>query len=147
MEPEYFSGPINIPMVVSLGYLVFCPDIHYRAGRAGESIYNYVISAAEAMSKEIYINSKKMGIQGHSMGGYEVNYLITHSNIFAAAVSAAGQSNLISSSGTPRATEVDPHVYIAMAQQRLGTTFWKDRSLYINNSQSFSQTRIGRHYY
>ncbi len=37
-----------------------------------------------------------------SFGGFEVNYLITHSDLFAAAISAAGRINLVSSYGSLR---------------------------------------------
>ncbi len=38
-----------------------------------------------------------IGIQGHSFGGFETNYIITHSDLFAAACSASGVSDLVSS--------------------------------------------------
>ncbi len=77
MEPGLSSSSINIPYFVSRGYLVFCPDINYEVGNVGHSAYDYVISAAQSFAKMPWVDKGKMGIQGHSFGGYEVNYLIT----------------------------------------------------------------------
>ncbi len=84
--PELCTGSINIPYFASRGYLVFCPDIHYKLGETGNSIYNYVVSGAEMLSKLRWVAGTKMGIQGHSFGGYEVNYLITKTSIFKSSV-------------------------------------------------------------
>ncbi len=81
-KPEFNGGTINIPWVVSRGYLVFMPDIHYTAGKTGQSVCNSVVSAARYMSQKPWVDANKMGINGHSFGGYETNYLVTHSNLF-----------------------------------------------------------------
>ncbi len=100
-DPRPSVGIMNIPVFVSKEYLVFCPNIHFKLGDIGNSIYEYVGSAAKMMGEKPFVDAQKMGIQGHSQGGYEVNYLITHTNMFAAACSAAGVSNLISRAGIP----------------------------------------------
>jgi dipeptidyl aminopeptidase/acylaminoacyl peptidase len=41
-----------------------------------------------------------MAVAGHSFGGFETNYIITHTGHFAAAISAAGISDLISSANS-----------------------------------------------
>ncbi len=95
---SFFNTPsIDCPSwFVSRGYLVFVPDITYEIGETGESVLNSVISAAEYLSKFLWVDSSKMAICGTSFGGYETNYIVTHSNIFSAAASGAGISNLIS---------------------------------------------------
>jgi dipeptidyl aminopeptidase/acylaminoacyl peptidase len=82
-EFDLCDGPINIPWFVSHGYLVVCPDIEFTMGDPGYGPLNYVISAAKMMAKKPWVDAKRMGIQGHSFVGYEVNYLITRSNLFA----------------------------------------------------------------
>lgn len=99
--PEWTTANINIPWFVSRGYLVFMPDIHYmgkgkRTKGAGTGVYNSVISGVKYLSKLSFVDAKHIGIQGHSFGGFETNYLITHSNLFAAAAEAAGNSDPIS---------------------------------------------------
>jgi dipeptidyl aminopeptidase/acylaminoacyl peptidase len=43
-----------------------------------------------------FVDSTKLGVQAHSFGGWETNYLVTHSHIFAVACAAAGVSDQIS---------------------------------------------------
>jgi dipeptidyl aminopeptidase/acylaminoacyl peptidase len=95
-KPNWCLGEINIPYFVSNGYFVFVPDIHYKPGRGGQNVVNSIVSAATYLSKFPYIDSTKMGLQGHSFAGWETDYLVTHSNIFAAACAAAGTSDQIS---------------------------------------------------
>ncbi len=43
------------------------------------------------------INSSKVGLIGHSFGGYLTNFIATHSNRFATYISGSGVSDIISS--------------------------------------------------
>ncbi len=54
-----------------------------------------MFSAAEYLSKMPWVDASKMAIGGQSYGGFETNFLVTHSNLFAAAVSSAGISDCI----------------------------------------------------
>jgi dipeptidyl aminopeptidase/acylaminoacyl peptidase len=65
---------------VDYGYLVFSPNIDYSIGETGNSVLNYVVSAAEYLKKMPYVDASKMGLRGASFGGYETNYLVTHTN-------------------------------------------------------------------
>ncbi len=142
LEPELSRGAINIPFFVSQGYLVFCPDIHYTVGDPGESAYDYVVSAAKMLSAKSWVDRKHMGIQGHSWGGYQVNYLVTRTNLFAAAVSGAGNSDIISRYGSITYTYSDSHQFVEIAQTRMGVTLWQDPSRYIRNSPIFRANNV-----
>lgn len=146
LMPELSSGPMNIPFFVSQGYLVFCPDIHYTVGDPGESAYDYVASGAKMLSTKSWVDGKHMGIQGHSWGGYEINYIITRTNMFAAAASAAGSSDFISTygslSGVFNIAFSDSHQFTEKAQNRMGKTLWEDPSRYIKNSPIFHANKV-----
>ena len=43
-----------------------------------------VIPAVNTVVAQGYIDPKRIGIQGHSWGGYQITYMITQTNIFAA---------------------------------------------------------------
>ncbi len=95
--PDYSGGRIDIPEYVSNGYLVFYPDIFNKKGQHGQNVVDAVVSAAKYLSKCPYVDSTKFGLQGHSFGGWETNYLVTHTeHLFTAACSADGMSDLIS---------------------------------------------------
>lgn len=142
-EPTLSSGTLNIPYFVSNGYLVFCPDIYYTIGEPGESAYNFVVSAAKMLSRKTWVDSTLMGLQGHSWGGYQVNYLISRTKIFAAAASAAGSTDWVSSyftleGGIPH----EAFGQFELGQSRIGSTFWERQELYIKNSPLFKSNMI-----
>jgi dipeptidyl aminopeptidase/acylaminoacyl peptidase len=95
-KPNPSEGSINTPWFVTHGYVVFEIDITYTHGHTGNSALQAAIAAANVVSKLSYIDSTKLGIQGFSFGGYETNYIITHTNRFAAAMSGAGMTDLVS---------------------------------------------------
>ena len=141
MEPGLSRGPINIPWFVSRGYLVFTPDIHYKSGELGESACNTVVSAAHFLSTYSFVDSRHMAIQGHSLGGYETNYIVTHSNIFSAAISAAGMSDCISDFGGlwgMGASKEGSYESIWGPQ----ATVWEQPELFIRNSPIFMANKV-----
>jgi dipeptidyl aminopeptidase/acylaminoacyl peptidase len=138
---ELSRGAINIPWFLSNGYLVCVPDIHYKIGYPGESAYISVTAAAKYLSQQPWVDSSRMGLQGHSYGGFETNYIVTRTNKFAAAVSAAGVSNLTNFYGSFSGTN-SRALYFEKGQGRMGVAFVENPSLYINNSPIFSVKNV-----
>jgi len=83
---------------------------------------------------------QRLGIMGHSFGGYSVYGLITQTNRFKAAVSLAGLSDLVSYYGAfdarkryqPDAHEDTFHMW--GAEGYMGNPPWKDLSRFYRNS-------------
>jgi dipeptidyl aminopeptidase/acylaminoacyl peptidase len=126
------------------GYVMFFPDVHYVFGETGPSAYNAVVSGAQQLAKLPFVDSAKMGINGHSFGGYETNFIVTHTNIFAAAVSSSGMSDLITLYGS---YELDKQGFsqaatIETGQLRIGATPWERLDLYLKNSPIFSADQV-----
>ncbi|MBS1524861.1 MAG: S9 family peptidase [Bacteroidetes bacterium] len=142
IKPALSAGRINIPWFVSRGYIVFVPDImHRRSSEPGPTAYNAVVSAAKYLSKFPWVNSRKMGIQGHSFGGYETYYLVTHTHIFAAACAVSGFADLPSWYGSA-ARGGYPIMWAEESQGRLGDAPWQNPALYIRNSPIFRVNRV-----
>lgn len=141
--PKWSMGDIDIPSFVSRGYLVFTPDINYVIGKTGAGALNSVISAYKYLSKQPFVNSNKMGIQGGSFGGFETNFIITHTGLFSAACSRAGFCDLIGYYGS-----VASHgpLYFSYAsesgQLRLGANLWENPNMYIKNSPIFYVDKV-----
>ncbi len=136
---------MNIPWFVSRGYLVFTPDVHYVLGKTGKSAYNSVVSAASYLCQFPWVDATRLGINGHSFGGFETNYIATHTNIFAAVSTAAGPSNLISFYGgfyELRNVESSSHMFCESSQMRMGASLWQRPDLYIENSPIFYVDKI-----
>ncbi len=141
-EPEPTYGEINIPWFVSNGYLVFTPDIHFKVGALGESVFNSIVSASSHLSKMSWVDNKKLGIQGHSFGGLQTNYLITHTNIFAAAVSGAGISNCISDYGSLTGSGDSRQGGYEIGHEIMRGTLWEHSDWYIKNSPIFLANKV-----
>ncbi|OQP59243.1 hypothetical protein A3860_37965 [Niastella vici] len=143
LKPEFTSAYINIPWFVSRGYLVFTPDIHLSLAAKtnktnGENAYNSIVSAAKYLSKKPWVNSTKMGINGHSFGGGLTNYLVTHTRIFSAAAEAAGGSDLVSS----YLDVLDRQSGAENGQGRMGATLWQRPDLYLRGSAVLSADKV-----
>jgi dienelactone hydrolase len=143
LEPEASTGDINIPWFVSRGYLVFAPDIYYKVGQTGESVVNSVLSAQKYLTKMPWVDSQRMAIAGHSFGGFETNYLITHTHLFAAAAEAAGLSDMVSDYGSLRSQDGSSNQRnFETGQYRIGHTLWQRPDLYIKNSPVFNADQV-----
>lgn len=87
----------NFTDYTARGYFVLLVDIIYEKGKVGMSAVECVSSAVKIALKEKAIDVNRLGLIGHSFGGYETNYIITQTKLFTAAVSGAGISDLVSS--------------------------------------------------
>jgi dipeptidyl aminopeptidase/acylaminoacyl peptidase len=142
--PAPSASTINIPYFTSNGYLVFDPNIYYKNGEPGESAYNSVVSAAKYLTKKYkWVDSTKMAIQGQSWGGYQVAYLVTRTNIFAAAGAGAPVSNMTSAYGGIRwGSGVTRQFQYEKGQSRIGGNLWDKRDWYLKNSPLFAVPKI-----
>lgn len=141
--PAPSASTINIAWFTSNGYLVFDPNIYYKVGEPGESAYNSVVSAAKYLSKMKFVDSTKMAIQGQSWGGYQVAYLVTRTNIFAAAGAGAPVSNMFSAYGGIRwGTGISRQFQYEKTQSRIGYTIWERPDLYTKNSPLFKADKV-----
>ena len=62
--------------------------------------YEDCMSVARHIATQSYIDSKKMGVTGGSYGGYMTNWIVTHTDRFAAAVTQRSVTNFISFFGS-----------------------------------------------
>lgn len=134
---------VNPTFYASRGYLVFIPDIVYRTGYPGESCYNAVIPGVTQLISEGFVDEDKIGVQGHSWGGYQTAYLVTKTNIFAAAEAGAPVANMISAYGGIRWwTGLSRMFQYEHTQSRIGGTLWEYPLRYIENSPIFFVDKI-----
>ncbi|MBC6489998.1 prolyl oligopeptidase family serine peptidase [Flavihumibacter stibioxidans] len=143
IEPMPVRASVNIAYYTSNGYLVFDPNIYYKTGQPGEDAYNSVVSAAKYLSRQPWVDSTKMGLQGHSWGGYQIAYLITRTNMFAAAEAGAPVSNMTSAYGGIRwGTGLSRQFQYERTQSRIGATLWEKPELYLKNSPLFRADKV-----
>ena len=82
------------------GYFVLMPDIVYEPGRPGPSALDAVEHALDAAVATGHVDPERMGLIGHSWGGYQAAYLPTRTHRFAASVAGAAITDFISFPGT-----------------------------------------------
>ncbi len=91
----------------AMGYFVLCPNPRgsYGQGEAftqgnvkdfGGGDFHDIMAGVDAIAKQYPIDSKRLGIRGHSYGGYMTMWAETQTQRFAAAVAGAGLSNWLS---------------------------------------------------
>jgi dienelactone hydrolase len=132
--PQYDDRP-HFAEYASDGYLVFEPDIVYEIGKPGSSALDCVTSGVKKVIEMGYADTKHIGIQGHSWGGYETSYILTRSNMFAAVVTGAPPTNLVSFYGeTYPGTGTLQQGIIEVGQVRMGTNPWDNLQLFEDQS-------------
>jgi dipeptidyl aminopeptidase/acylaminoacyl peptidase len=129
---------INVTRYVSNGYVLLRPDIVYTTGFPGQSAEKCVIPAINTVVVQGYVDSKRIGIQGHSWGAYQITYMITRTDIFAAVEAGAAVSNMISAyDGIRWGTGMVRQFQYEKTQSRIGAPPWDAPLLYIENSPIF----------
>lgn len=141
--PEAGRSIINHSFYVSRGYVLFIPDIPYKTGEPGPSAANAILPGVEHIVEQGYIDKDKIGMQGHSWGGYQTAYLVTKTDMFACAESGAPVSNMTSAYGGIRWSSGMSRMFqYERTQSRIGDDLWKARDKYIDNSPVFFADKI-----
>ena len=141
--PAPTTSTINPSMYVSRGYVVFMPDIRYEIGWPGKSCLNIVESGTKYLIEKGVADPERVGVQGHSWGGYQVAYLITQTDIFKCACSETAVANMTSAYSGLRAGAGKPRMFMYEAtQSRIGGTLWDRQQNYIQNSPIFFLDRV-----
>jgi dipeptidyl aminopeptidase/acylaminoacyl peptidase len=134
---------INVARYVSNGYVVLQPDIIYEVGYPGPSCLKCVVPAVEKVLDMGFIDPKRVGIQGHSWGGYQISYLITQTNIFAAVQAGASVVNMTSAYGGIRwGSGMSRAFQYEKTQSRIGDPLWDGFLRYIENSPLFWAEKV-----
>lgn len=145
---RYFSpGPgsssISIPFYVSRGYVVFTPDIPYEIGYPGESAESAIVPGVLSLVAKGITDPKRIGMQGHSWGGYQVAHLVTRTNLFAAAEAGAPVSDMFSAYGGIRwGSGMSRQFQYEKTQSRIGGTIWDKPLQFLENSPVFWANRV-----
>ena len=136
------SAGFFLPLFAKHGYAVFFPDSTIHMGSPMRDIADGILSGVDKVVAMGIADPRRLGICGHSYGGYSTLSLIVQTHRFKAAVVSAGLSNLITlySDLSP-----DGRVWTGWAesgQGAMGGTPWRYRERYIENSPFFYLDRV-----
>lgn len=137
-----------LQILASEGYAVLFPSIPLPSDSTGPrfDIDEGVLPALRAAVERGYVDSARVGLIGHSYGGYGVYNLVTQTDRFRAAIASAGVTDLRSAYGIFDARSRYGHMLLPLALQiwrmgywetgqgRMGAPPWKARNRYLRNS-------------
>jgi dipeptidyl aminopeptidase/acylaminoacyl peptidase len=136
--PNFLTGMGAVPMeAVSRGYITMLPDIHFRTGASHSDMLECVEAATRKVIELGYADPKRIGLQGHSWGGYQSSFIVTQTDLFAAVVTGAPPTNLVSFYNTLyKSTGTVQQGIMELGQVRMGAgaTPWTAHELYESQS-------------
>ncbi|MDR6919502.1 prolyl oligopeptidase family serine peptidase [Chryseobacterium sp. 2987] len=134
---------IHIRTLLEQGYFVYLPDIAYGPKGTGLSAMDCVNNALDAVLNNANINPAKIGLIGHSHGGYETNFIATHSDRFATYVSGAGNSDIIRSYYSYNLQFGKPFYFqFETGQYDMGTSISENKKLYLKNNPILNVDKV-----
>jgi dipeptidyl aminopeptidase/acylaminoacyl peptidase len=152
---KQFVSALNIGLIPAHGYALLIPSVPMTPeGEAGDPMIQIpkgVVAAVDEAVRVGIADPARLGVMGHSFGGYSVYSIVAYTHRFRAAVALAGAADLPSLYGdfepTRRHSEVavdvpDMDGLIENGQLRMGTHPWGDLWRYLRNSPVFFADRI-----
>jgi len=138
VPPAPGGSSINVTRYASNGYIILQPDIVYDLGYPGDSALKCVLPAVQKVLTMGFVDPQRVGIQGHSWGGYQITYMITKTNIFRAVEAGASVGDMFGGYGGIRwGTGMSRAFQYEKTQSRIGVPPWKNPLIYMENSPLF----------
>jgi dipeptidyl aminopeptidase/acylaminoacyl peptidase len=130
-ERDYY----NAASFTASGYVLFQPDIVFRPREPGLSVVDCVVPAVKRVIDLGIADPARIGIIGHSWGGFDTVVLATHTDLFAAGVAGAPITDLVSNYGNHHwSSGIAETDHIETGQQRMQVPLYEDLQAYIRNS-------------
>jgi dipeptidyl aminopeptidase/acylaminoacyl peptidase len=125
----------NLQLLATRGYAVLTPDTSLDVGTPMRDIADTVLPGVAHLVSAGIADPERLGVMGHSYGGYSTLALIVQTTEFRAAIVSAGKADLIASYGQMSGDGSAPEVGRAEAGQgRMGGSPWQYQSRYLENS-------------
>jgi fermentation-respiration switch protein FrsA (DUF1100 family) len=130
-------------LYTSNGYAVLMPDIKYRVNDPGMSAVWCVLPAVEAAVGTGIVDRDRVGLHGHSWGGYQTAFLITQTPAFKAAIAGAPLTNLVSMYSSVYWNNGWANMRIFESSQgRFTGGYWDLLDAYLRNSPVFHAKKV-----
>ncbi|HEY3286176.1 MAG TPA: prolyl oligopeptidase family serine peptidase [Gemmatimonadaceae bacterium] len=125
----------NPAVYTSRGYAFFQPDITYKLDDPGRSAVACVVPAVKAAIATGIVDPSRVGLQGHSWGGYQTTFITTQTDIFKTAIAGAPLTDMVSmfSSVYWNSGSANQPIFIS-SQGRFSDSYARNPDPYIRNS-------------
>jgi dipeptidyl aminopeptidase/acylaminoacyl peptidase len=127
----------NPAVLTTNGYFLLQPDIAYRLNEPGMSALECVTAAVERVTETGIVDRNKVGLFGFSYGGYETSFIVTKTDLFAAAVAGAAPTDMVSSYLSIAWFTGEPHFESSgsrLSQMRFNGSYYEHPDAYLRNS-------------
>lgn len=129
------TGGFNKSIYTSNGYAVLTPDIVYRVNDPGKSAVECILPALDAAVATGVVDPARVGLHGHSWGGYQTAFVVTQTDRFKAAIAGAPLTDLVSMySSVYWNTGSANQPIFESSQGRFSAGYWDLQDAYIRNS-------------
>jgi dipeptidyl aminopeptidase/acylaminoacyl peptidase len=136
-------GVDNLQLLATRGFAVLTPDLPVRPESVPTDLLKMVMPGVDRAVELGYADPERLGVMGHSFGGYAVVSLITQTTRFKAAVSCAGFGDLVSYYGHMAANGNAENVEsLEDGYMKLGGPPWVRSQQYIEQSPVFHLDRV-----
>jgi dienelactone hydrolase len=133
----------SVSSYTSAGYAVLMPDIRYHLDDPGMSAVWSVLPALDAAIATGVVDPERVGLHGHSFGGYQTAFIVTQTDRFKAAVAGAPLTNLVSMySSIYWNTGSANQPIFESSQGRFTGDFLRNHDAYVRNSPVFQAASI-----
>jgi len=140
----FASAPYeNLQLFATRGYALLLADSDVNVGTPMTDLMKSVIPGIDKAIELGIADPDRIGVMGHSYGGYSTLALIVQSPRFKAAVMRAGMGDMIASYGGLLDDGTNPGVsWSESGQGRMGGSLWEYRERYLENSPIFYLDRV-----
>ncbi len=144
-----FGGPMsdlpyyNLQLLATRGYAVLMPDAPQHAGTPMLDLAKTILPGVNKVIEMGVADPERLGVVGHSYGGYSTLGLLVETSRFKAAAESDGMADLVGNygqmerDGTAFGTSV-----VETGQGLMEGTLWERRERYIENSPLFYLDRV-----
>jgi dipeptidyl aminopeptidase/acylaminoacyl peptidase len=138
-----FGGPFNLQLLATRGYAILFPDSAQHLGTPMLDIAKTVLPGVDRIIEMGIADPDRLGVMGHSYGGYSTLSLIIQTKRFKAAIEADGMADLMAAYGQMGEDGAAFQTSITeQGQGLMGGTPWEFRERYIENSPIFFLDRV-----
>ena len=131
----------NPAVYTSRGYAYLQPDIAYKVNDPGRSAVWCVVPAVKAAIAAGYLDPDRIGLQGHSWGGYQTAFITTQTKIFKTGAAGAPLTDMTSMFGSIywNTGSTDASIFIASQGRFTGSPNDVPEAYERNSPQTFAQ--------
>ncbi len=133
-------GSENLQLLATRGFAVLLPDVAVRPGHFLTDVGIRVMAAVDRAIALGFADSARLGVMGHSHGGWSTLALLTQTTRFKAAVSRAGYSDNVAA--YLRMGRDGSSYGLPIGERAEGGSLWTDRESFLENSPVFRFDRV-----